>query len=95
MTVTTLSGLQTVSENEFLCNEHHHLNEFGRQCKIDSYVEHVTQEKTISFKKDEKEKQERRPRKEKKRNRGEAKGRKTRVKDGRNAKTRAGRGKNR
>lgn len=39
-----ITPVMSMSEDEFLRNEQHHLNEFAKQCKIDSYVEHVTQE---------------------------------------------------
>ena len=39
-----ITPVMSMSEDEFMRNEQHNLKEFAKQCKIDSYVEHVTQE---------------------------------------------------
>ena len=39
-----ITPVMSMSEDEFMHIEQHNLKEFAKQCKIDSYVEHVTQE---------------------------------------------------
>lgn len=39
-----ITSVMSMSEDEFMRIEQHNLKEFAKQCKIDSYVEHVTQE---------------------------------------------------